>query len=107
MGIATTCGGFKTTLELYNLAKSQGTYISTVIVGCLVLGYIQHDRLLQAERICEDALKMDLKTPRTRMWNCLLTAYALRRDLDSVNRLLYRMRITGVKYDAFTILPSR
>lgn len=102
MGIATTRGDFKTTLELYNLAKSQGVYISTAIVDCLVLGYIQHDRLLQAERVCEDALKMDLKTPRTRMWNCLLTAYALRRDLDSVDRLLYRMRINGVQYDAFT-----
>jgi pentatricopeptide repeat-containing protein PET309 len=102
MEIATTRGDFKKTLEFYRLAKSQGIDISTKMVNCLVLGHIQNDQLGEAERLCERALTMNLEAPKTIMWNSLLSAHALRRDMESINRLLHRMNAVGVKYDSFT-----
>ncbi len=102
MGICTTRGDLDQAMELYQLAEGQGVVKSAAMVDCLVLGHIQDGRLLQAEKICNDALAMDFKDPITRMWNYLLTAYAMRRDLENTNRILRRMYDAGIDYDGAT-----
>jgi pentatricopeptide repeat-containing protein PET309 len=102
MGICTTRGDLDQAMELYQLAEGQGVAKSPAMIDCLVLGHIQNDHLLQAEKICNDALAMNFKVPLTRMWNYLLTAYALRRDLGNTNRILRRMSDAGVDYDGAT-----
>jgi pentatricopeptide repeat-containing protein PET309 len=102
MGICTTRGDLESALELYQMAETNGIPRSAAMVDCLVLGHIQDDRLEQAEKICEDALEMGLEAPVTRMWNYLLTAYALRSDLNNTNRIARRMKDVAVKYDGST-----
>jgi pentatricopeptide repeat-containing protein PET309 len=102
MGICVARGDLERTVEVYRLANELGIEKGTAMVDCLVLAHVQDDRLQQAENICEDAIDMKLKGSRTRMWNYLLVAYAMRRDLNSVNRLLRRMSEVNVDYDEYT-----
>jgi pentatricopeptide repeat-containing protein PET309 len=102
MGICTMRGDLDQAMELYQLVESQGVAKSAAMIDCIVLGHIQEDRILQAEKICNDALAMDFKVSLTRMWNYLLTAYAMRRDLENTNRILRRMYDAGVEYDGAT-----
>lgn len=102
MGICATRGDLDQVMELYQLVESQGVAKSATMIDCIVLGHIQEGRLLQAEKICNDALAMSFKVPLTRMWNYLLTAYAMRRDLENINRILRRMYDAGVDYDGAT-----
>jgi pentatricopeptide repeat-containing protein PET309 len=102
MGICTTRGDLGQAMELYQLVEGQGVAKSAAMIDCIVLGHIQENRLLQAEKICNDALAMNFKVPLTRMWNYLLTAYAMRRDLENTNRILHRMYDAGVDYDGAT-----
>lgn len=102
MGICVTRGDLYQALEFYRMAESQGVTRTAVMIDCLVHLYIQDDRLLEAEQLCNDALAMDFRGPLTRMWNYLLVAYAMRRDLETANRILHRMSKVGVDYDSAT-----
>jgi pentatricopeptide repeat-containing protein PET309 len=102
MGIYATHGDLDRVVEIYRLASSMKIEKSAAMVDCVVLAHIQDERLQQAEKICEDALIMNLKGSKTRMWNYLLHAYAMRRDLVNVNRLLRRMSEAGLDYDQHT-----
>ena len=102
MGICVARGDLERTIEVYRLSDELGIEKSVAMVDCLVLAHVQDDHLQQAEAICEDAIRMKLNGSRTRMWNYLLVAYAMRRDLNSVNRLLRRMSEVNVDYDAYT-----
>jgi pentatricopeptide repeat-containing protein PET309 len=102
MGICTIRGDLDSALEFYQLAESLHVTKSTAMVDCLVRGHVQNGDLLQAEKICADSLAMNLKGPLTRMWNYLLTGYAMRRDIPSVNRILRRMKDSKVNYDSET-----
>jgi len=102
MGICTTRGDIDRVVGLYMFAQEQKVEISAAMLDCLVLSHVQAGDLQKAESICEDALKMDIKGIRTRMWNYLLTGHALNRDLVDVNRLLRRMTEAGVAYDTYT-----
>jgi pentatricopeptide repeat-containing protein PET309 len=102
MGICATKGDRERAVELYRLAGSMGIEKSTSMIDTLVLTFLKDEYLSEAEKICEDSLTLSLKGSRTRMWNYLLVAYALRRDLPNVNRLLKRMSAVKVDYDQFT-----
>jgi len=100
--IMRTCsiiGDLELAIEIYRLADSMNIKKSTYMVDCLVYGYIQNGELEQAEKICQEALKMSLDGPRTQMWNGLLTAYALRRETANINRILDVMSEAGVELD--------
>ncbi|PMD47360.1 TPR-like protein [Hyaloscypha variabilis F] len=104
MGICASRGDLERTIELYMLADELGIQKSEAMIDSLVSAYISEGDLQQAERLCEDAVRMELKGSgtRTRMWNYLLVAYAARRDLNNVNRTLQRMAEANVDYDAYT-----
>jgi pentatricopeptide repeat-containing protein PET309 len=102
MAMCVTRGDLPEIMELYQMAESQGVQRSVPMIDCIVLGHLQDGHLTQAERICEDALTMKLDPPLTRMWNYLLTTYAMRRDLENVNRILNRMKKAEIVYDGLT-----
>jgi pentatricopeptide repeat-containing protein PET309 len=102
MGICVSRGDLRRALELYKLAEDMGVQRSIAMIDSLVLGHIQDEQLDQAEEICEDAIGLELQDSRSRMWNYLLVAYAMRRDLNNVNRLLRRMAEAKVEYDEYT-----
>ncbi|TAQ91262.1 hypothetical protein B7494_g387 [Chlorociboria aeruginascens] len=103
MGICVDRGDLESTIEVFRLSERLGIKKSTAMVDCLVLAHIRDDRVERAESICAEAIGMNLKGPSlTRMWNYLLVVYALRRDLDNVNRILRRMSDFNLDYDAQT-----
>ena len=104
LGVCASIGDRERTAELYKLADSLNIEKSTAMIDTLVITYIKDEYLAEAEKVCEDSLTVKLRGSRTRMWNHLLAAYGLRRDLPKVNRLLRRMSDAKVEYDQFTYL---
>lgn len=102
VGICASSGDRARATELVQLAESMGVEKSMTMIDSLVLTYLKDEHLMEAEKICEDGLTSNLKGSRTRMWNYLLVAYAMRRDLVNVNRLLRRMSVAKVEYDGYT-----
>jgi pentatricopeptide repeat-containing protein PET309 len=102
MGICASSGDRERAAELLQLADRMGIEKSAAMIDSLVVAYLKDECLLDAEKVVEDCLKLKLKGSRTRMWNSLLVAYALRRDLQNVNRLLRRMSEAKIEYDQFT-----
>ena len=88
--------------ELLQLTESRGLKRSLAATDSLVLACINNDDLDEAERIAEAALSMEFDGPRTRMWNYLLNAHSLRRNLDAVTRIHQRMKKAGVPLDGMT-----
>lgn len=102
MGMCIRYGDFKSALDLYYSAQGMGIRPNSAMVDCLVLGHVQSGNLDKAEKTCVNALRMVLDKPTTRSWNYLLVAYAMRRDLENVNRIYQYMRDFEVPYDGFT-----
>ena len=102
MGICATKGDRERAVELYKLAEGKMVERSTSMIDSLVLTFLRDEYFSEAEKLCEDCLNLKLKGSRTRMWNQLLVGYALRRDLQNVNRLLRRMAEVKIDYDQFT-----
>ncbi|KAH8590481.1 hypothetical protein B0O99DRAFT_579962 [Bisporella sp. PMI_857] len=96
-------GDLEGTINAYQLAEKMGIQKSARMLDCLAMAFIQDERLGQAEKLCNDAVKMDLIGSRTSMWNRLLTAYALAGDLENVNRVRQSMRDLGVEHDKYTL----
>ncbi|PMD50282.1 uncharacterized protein K444DRAFT_603454 [Hyaloscypha bicolor E] len=104
MGICASRGDLERTIELYMLAEELKIEKSEAMIDSLVSAYISEGDLQKAEQLCEDAVNLDLKgsRTRTRMWNYLIVAYAVRRDLTNVNRVLQRMAEADINYDEYT-----
>jgi pentatricopeptide repeat-containing protein PET309 len=102
LGICTARGDTELCLEVYDLALSLDITPTAAMLDAVVYSYCQDDELKKAEELCEEALTMKLKGRRTRMWNYLLVAHAMRHDLHNVNRVLQRMIEAKVDYDQYT-----
>ncbi|KFZ02808.1 hypothetical protein V502_11490 [Pseudogymnoascus sp. VKM F-4520 (FW-2644)] len=102
MGICTQRGDSIAARELYNSAAGLGIRPNIAMVDCLVLGDIQNGNIGKAEETCVKALAMALDGPKTRMWNYLLVAYAMRRDLENVSRVHRIMESSNVSPDTYT-----
>lgn len=108
MGVCVNRGDTEKAVEIFELGKIMRIPPSTAMIDCLVLAQIQEENLEEAQKMCEEATKMELelnpneKYPRTRMWNQLLTAHALRRDLVATNAVLGRMQELSIDFDKFT-----
>ena len=102
MGLCVRIGDLERTVEVYRCAESLKIQKSNALVDMLVLAHVQDDRYQEAEQICEEALAMDLRGSRTRMWNYLLMFHATHRDLVNINRVLQRMSDANIEYDGMT-----
>ena len=91
--------------QLLRQSADLGVPTDISMIDCLVLTQIQNRELENAEKLVEEALNTveDVpKSSRTRMWNYVLNAYALRGDLEKVTTLHRRMRENGVPSDGIT-----
>ena len=79
-----------------------GTPLNATMIDSLAYAYVQNEDLDAAKRIVIGALEMDFEGSRTNMWNTLINAFALRRDLEEVFGLHQRMVQAGVPEDAMT-----
>ncbi|KAJ9636807.1 hypothetical protein H2199_007801 [Coniosporium tulheliwenetii] len=92
--------------ELLDLAASQKLSISATMMGSLVLAHVKNDDLAAAELAARETWKAQFNQPLTGeltpVWNILLTAHALKRDIASVQRLYKRMHGLGIPVDRLT-----
>ena len=87
---------------LYQQSKAESVPLTTRMVNVIVLVNVNDDKLEDAEQLVQEATEMDLDEPRTFMWNLLLNAHALRKNLNQVSSLYKRMRELGVPFDNMT-----
>jgi pentatricopeptide repeat-containing protein PET309 len=102
MGVAASRGDLEGVQNMYRFAESAGVERHAVMVDCIVKAHVDNNDLRAAESICLEALKTPMKGSRTRMWNYLIVAYALQRDLNNANKILRLMTQSGVAHDEFT-----
>ncbi|MCJ1458115.1 hypothetical protein MMC28_008486 [Mycoblastus sanguinarius] len=88
--------------ELFQQSKVEGVEIIEGMIDSLVLVNIKDERFEEAEKLIDEASKMEIKGSRTFMWNILLNAYALRKELGKVSELHKRMQEVGVIPDSMT-----
>ena len=90
------------------IAEERKTRISTYMVGALVLAHINNNELNAAESLAVEAAEVKEDAPDkldgslTKMWNSLLTAYALRKDDKTVSRLFKQMTKHNIEPDELT-----
>lgn len=101
MHMAAERGDLGFTIDLYRRARRDKVPTNdTAILGSLVEAYCQNDLFREAEDLCARAAMKGLKEPR--LWNKILNAFALRRNLVGINRLLNRMTEMKVPYNEYT-----
>ncbi|KAL9036694.1 MAG: hypothetical protein Q9214_006021, partial [Letrouitia sp. 1 TL-2023] len=114
MGMFAKRGDLDIVMRLYQQSISAGIKTSCSMINCLVLAQLKDGRVDEAHQLIEEALNMDLKTPkvvpqyfgaresRTQMWNYLLLHYASQGDLTKVGEIPRRMEEVGVALDNMT-----
>ncbi|MCJ1278393.1 hypothetical protein MMC21_006208 [Puttea exsequens] len=88
--------------ELYQLSREKGLQINASVVGNLVQANIYNDDLVEAERLVKESSKMKLTGIHTVMWNRLLNAHALRKNVHKVAVLQKDMQEAGIHFDSAT-----
>jgi pentatricopeptide repeat-containing protein PET309 len=102
LGICSVRGDTDLAHDIYDLAEQFQITKTTAMLDAIVHCHCQDNELDKAEEICEKALGMKLRGHKTRMWNYLLVAYAMRYDIVNVNRVLQRMAEVKIEYDQYT-----
>ena len=108
MNILAQRGDIVAVRNFLRLAEERKTRISTYMVGALVLAHINNNELHTAETLASEAAEVKRSSPEklngslTKMWNTLLTAYALRKDDKTVSRLFKQMLEYGIEPDELT-----
>ncbi|ETS82587.1 hypothetical protein PFICI_04463 [Pestalotiopsis fici W106-1] len=101
MYMAAERGDLGFTIDIYRRARRENIPTNdTAILGSLVEAYCQNDLFREAEDLCARAAMKGLREPR--LWNRILNAFALRRNLVGINRLLNRMTDMDVPYNEYT-----
>ncbi|KAL9084152.1 MAG: hypothetical protein Q9165_008200 [Trypethelium subeluteriae] len=89
--------------ELFSTANSHGVDPTPHMWAALVRAHIENDDLTTAEKIAEESSRSKATTePVTIVWNQIITAHALRRDLESTSRIFKRMQQDQVPLDSLT-----
>ena len=88
--------------DLFQMSQAEGVEPNALMIDTIVLANINDERLDEAEQLILRAGQMKLEGSRTFMWNILLNAYALRRDVDKVNVLHRKMKDEGVEANNMT-----
>jgi len=88
--------------EIYQLSKAEGIRTTTDMIDNIVLTNINDEDLGEAERLVKEVSQTDLEGSRTFMWNILLNAHALRKNVEKVSELHGQMQEAGVASDNMT-----
>ncbi|KAL8895722.1 MAG: hypothetical protein Q9207_008046 [Kuettlingeria erythrocarpa] len=110
MGMYAMRSDYDATMQIYERAISEGIEPSPDMVGSVVLALATNDRLDEAKTVVEEFMSKDSDVGSTRrqspsvirMWNFLLTKYAMKGQLDKVFELQNQMREAGVVFNAGT-----
>ncbi|KAK7927994.1 coxI translation protein CYA5 [Apiospora marii] len=101
MQMAASRGDLGFTVDLYRRGRRKNIIDNdNATLAALVEAYCQNDHFHEAEDVCIRSAKRGLKD--TWLWNRLLHAYGIRRNLASINRLLNVMTDLDVQYDDYT-----
>ncbi|KAK8059584.1 hypothetical protein PG996_009514 [Apiospora saccharicola] len=101
MQMAASRGDLGFTVDLYRRGRREKVIDNdNATLAALVEAYCQNDHFHEAEDVCIRSAKRGLKD--TWLWNRLLHAYGIRRNLASINRLLNVMTDLDVPYDDYT-----
>lgn len=101
MQMAASRGDLGFTVDLYRKGRREKAIDNdNATLAALVEAYCQNDHFHEAEDVCIRSAKRGLKD--TWLWNRLLHAYGIRRNLASINRLLNVMTDLDVPYDDYT-----
>ncbi len=95
-------GDLEAVAGLFQQSRSDKVETTVAMMDNLVLAQINNDQLAEAQRTVEEALQMNLAGSRTRMWNLLINAYAMHRDLEKVSEVHRRMQEADVPFDSLT-----
>lgn len=101
MQMSAARGDLAFTIDLYRRARRQRVPANDeAILTTLVEVYLQNDHFREAEQVCVRAAHRGVREPR--MWNSVVHAYALRRDLPEINRVLTVMTELNIPYNEYT-----
>ena len=100
-------GDLEAVIGLFQQSRSENVKTTVAMMSNLVLAQVQNGQLAEAQKTVEQALQIHSdKTPvmrtRTRMWNIILNAYAMRPDLEKVSEIHRLMQESGVPSDSMT-----
>lgn len=98
-------GDLQAVQQLLRQSEAYNIETNIAMIDALVLAQINNDQLATAETLVYDALETVEKIPqksRTRMWNYLLNAFAMRGDLDKLTALHRKMRDEKIPSNATT-----
>ena len=98
-------GDLEAVASLFQQSRTEDVRSTIPMLDNLVLAQVNSDQVAEARETAEKALRMDLdgsNGSRTRMWNILLNAYAMRRDFEKISEIHHRMQEAGVPSDGMT-----
>lgn len=95
-------GDIEDVQRLFRQSEAAGIKPDLSMIDSLVLALVKNDTLDDAEKLIEESLRINSDYPKTRMWNCILNAYAHRGDLVRVKDIHQRMYEAGVLADSST-----
>ncbi|KAK8079826.1 coxI translation protein CYA5 [Apiospora hydei] len=101
MQMTASRGDLGFTVDLYRRGRRKNIIDNdSATLAALVEAYCQNEHFHEAEDVCIRSARRGLKD--TWLWNRLLHAYGIRRNLASINRLLNVMTDLDVPYDDYT-----
>ncbi|KAI9655538.1 MAG: hypothetical protein M1821_005331 [Bathelium mastoideum] len=103
MGMYASRGDPQGVSELFSVAKNHGITPTPHMWATLVRAHVGNDDMASAENVAEKCTRTQTATESmTVVWNQVLTAHALRRDLDATSRVFELMRNRRVPTDGLT-----
>jgi len=102
MSVCAARGDVELINELIDVAHSHDIPITTVMTDTCVLALINNDDLKGARTLVLAEHSKRENPPTTRMWNQILTAYAVRGDLKQVTSVSKEMQDLNVSFDSMT-----
>ena len=95
-------GDLEAVQQLFEQSRSEGVRTTIKMYDAVVLAHVNNGNLEESERILDQALQLELEGSRTFMWNVVINAYALRRNVEKVSQMHRRMQQSGVSSDNMT-----
>jgi len=102
MSVCAARGDVELLNQLVDVANSHDIRITPVMIDTFVLALINNDDRQGARTLVLAEHSKRETPPTTRMWNQILTAYAVRGDLEKVTSISKEMQDLNVPFDSMT-----